>query len=152
MCFPIKQQSRYLCLYLFLDNDHHQPTTDNTMSYSPGSEAITSPNEEPPTFPNNYQDAAWQFAAHRHGYHSNNHVYRSRDMRYTPYATASPGNTFIPNGVSPSFHHRPTPVTFGQSFAAHPVYGSYPVPSGYMSSRDVYPSEPSMENHVDVAY
>ena len=49
------------------------------------------------------------------------------------------------NAVPSSFHHRAAPVMLGQSFA-HPVYGTYPVPSGYVPSCDVYPSESNLDD------
>ena len=82
--------------------------------------------------------------AHRNSYHSNNHAYRS-DIRYSPYPTQAPRNSFMTNPAS--FPHRPTPVMFGQSFA-HPMYGTYTVPPAYVPSCDVFTPETNMENNA----
>ncbi|XP_028400350.1 T-box transcription factor TBX3-like [Dendronephthya gigantea] len=85
---------------------------------------------------------------HRNGYHSNNHAYRS-DFRYAPYPAQAPRNSFMTNPGS--FPHRPTPVMFGQSFA-HPMYGTYTVPSAYVPSCDVFTPETNMENNAGDMY
>lgn len=110
----------------------------------PTAHAISTTAEEATVgLPGNMPES-WTFGR-RNGYINNDHLYRSRDIRYSPYPTQTTRNTFMTNAVPTSFHHRPTPVMFSQSFA-HPVYSSYPVPSGYVSSCDVYTPETNIEN------
>ena len=142
------ESSFFLSFFLFFDN------FSNRLSFSeerasenqtnPTDQAISTTAEEAIAgLPGNMPES-WTFGR-RNGYHNNDHLYRSRDIRYSPYPTQTTRNTFMTNTVPPSFHHRPTPVMFSQSFA-HPVYGSYPVPSGYVSSCDVYTPETNIEN------